>query len=207
MIKCIIFDCDGTLVDSELLFNRALSEKLYQKKVVISAEELVNRFRGIKLVSALEQLEKEHSVELNDEFIEDYRNLVEHLFTNELVACHGVVETLTNLSLAMCVASNGPLEKMQLALSVTGLSEFFGQNIFSAYTIQAWKPEPKLFLHAAKRMGYKPSECLVLEDSLVGIKAAKTAGMKPVLYDPNDVHSDSHAIEKIRYFSELTKHI
>ena len=206
MIKCIIFDCDGTLVDSEHLFNRALSEKLSNKGVFLSAEKLVQRFRGVKLLAVLEQLEVEHSVTLNDEFVEDYRQLVELLFTNELVACEGVVDTLTKLDLAMCVASNGPIEKMLLALSVTNLASFFGENFFSAYEIKAWKPDPMLFLHAAKTMGYEPAECLVLEDSLVGIEAADAAGMKAVLYDPNDVHTEITGVKKIKHFSDVLNH-
>lgn len=207
MIKCIIFDCDGTLVDSEFLFNRALSQKLSEKGVLINTEQLVHRFRGVKLLSALERLEKEHSVLLNEAFVEDYRQLVEVLFTNELVACDGVLETLPKINLAMCVASNGPVEKMQLALSVTGLSNFFGDNIFSAYEVKAWKPDPDLFLNAATTMGFKPTECLVLEDSLVGIEAAVAAGMKPVLYDPKDLYSELCGVTKIKLFSEVTNYL
>ena len=203
MIKCIIFDCDGTLVDSEYLFNRALSEKLSDKGVFISVEKLVQRFRGVKLIAALAELENEHLVILDEAFIEDYRQLADLLFTNELLACVGVVDTLKKLNLAMCVASNGPLEKMQLALSVTGLSSFFSENIFSAYEIKAWKPDPGLFFYAAKTMGYKPSECLVLEDSLVGIEAANAAGMKAILYDPKDIHTEQIDVKKIKHFSEV----
>ena len=206
MIKCIIFDCDGTLVDSEHLFNRALSEKLSDKGVLLSAEKLVQRFRGVKLLAALEQLEAEHSVKLNDKFVKDYRLLVDVLFTNELQACVGVVETLSKIDIAMCVASNGPFEKMQLALSITGLTGFFGDNIFSAYEIKAWKPDPGLFYHAAKKMGFRPAECLVLEDSLVGIDAANAAGMHAVLYDPNEVYAEHTSIKKIMHFSEVLSH-
>ena len=206
MIKCIIFDCDGTLVDSEYLFNRALSEKLSDKGIFISTKKLVQRFRGVKLLAVLEQLEAEHLVTLDDAFIEDYRNAVEVLFSNELLACIGVIETLPKINLAMCVASNGPVEKMQLALSVTGLSSFFGENIFSAYEVKTWKPDPGLFLHAAKTMGHKPAECLVIEDSLVGIDAANAAGMKAVLYDPNEIHKEIISVKKIKHFSDVLSH-
>ena len=206
MIKCLIFDCDGTLVDSEHLFNRALSEKLALLGVVVSAENLVQRFRGVKLTTVLETLEAEYLITLDQAFIESYRQLVEVLFSNELVACAGVAETLTDIKQAMCVASNGPLKKMKLALSVTGLTDFFADNIFSAYEVNAWKPDPGLFVYAAKKMGFKPDECLVVEDSLVGIDAAKLAGMSAILYDPKEVFMRISDVEKIKHFSELLSH-
>lgn len=207
MIQCIIFDCDGTLVDSEHLFNRALSEKLSGKGVNLSTENLVQRFRGLRLSKVLKQLETEHSVVLDEAFVADYRRLGDVLFKSELRACSGVIETLSEIKLAMCVASNGPVAKMQLALSLTGLASFFGANLFSAYQVNAWKPDPKLFLHAASVMGFEPAECLVLEDSLVGIDAAKAAGIKAILYDPNAAQADLKGIEKIRNFSEVLNHL
>lgn len=203
MIKCIIFDCDGTLVDSELLCNRTLSEQLVRAGVCVSAETLVQRFRGVKLSRTLEVIEAEHSVELGECFVNDYRKSLERKFSKELTACDGVTETLKQIELSMCVASNGPLNKMQLALSVSGLASFFADNLFSAYQVNSWKPDPGLFLHAANEMGFQPHQCLVVEDSLVGVEAAASAGMRSVLYDPNDVHGEVAHDKKIKYFSEL----
>ena len=203
MIKCLIFDCDGTLVDSEQLFNRALSEKLAPLGVCISAEVLVERFRGVKLTNILEVLEAEHSISLDEGFVNAYRQLVERIFSEELTACDGVIETLSQIDLAMCVASNGPINKMKLSLSVCGLASFFGDKLFSAYQVNSWKPEPDLFLHTANEMGFKPHECLVVEDSRVGIEAAESAGMRSVLYDPNDVHGEVAHDKKIKYFPEV----
>lgn len=202
----MIFDCDGTLVDSEHLFNRALSEKLAELGVCLSPEALVQRFRGVKFLSVLNALEEEYLVTLDDAFTDEYRQAVEVLFSNELVACDGVSETLAGINLAMCVASNGPLKKMKLALSVTGLSVFFGDNVFSAYEVESWKPDPELFFHAARIMGFKPHECLVIEDSLVGIDAAKSAGMNAVLYDPKQLQMEISGVVKIKNFSELLNH-
>lgn len=206
MIKCIIFDCDGTLVDSEHLFNRALSDKLAELNICLSPEILLQRFRGIKFRNLLKALEDEYLVTLDDEFTKDYRLAVDALFVDQLVACSGVVETLARIDLAVCVASNGPLKKIKLALSVTGLADRFGANVFSAYEVNAWKPEPELFLYAAKKMSVTPSECLVVEDSLVGVEAALTAGMKAVLYDPQEIQPKINGVKKIKYFSEVLNH-
>ena len=207
MIKCIIFDCDGTLVDSELLFNNALSIKLNERGIELTAAELVRRFRGVKLTVVLAQLEREYSALLDDRFVEGYRLLVNEFFEQELVACNGVQETLSKLDIAMCVATNGPLAKMQLALRVTNLAHYFGNNLFSAYDVGSWKPDPKLFLFSASKMGFNANECLVVEDSLVGIEAAKAANMKAVLYDPHHVHPELDDVVKIDAFQEVLRQL
>jgi len=125
MISGIIFDCDGTLVDSEHLFNRALSLKLVDRGIRLTADQLVARFRGVKFANVLKTLEREYSLTLNDAFVNDYRELVNAFFKKELSACDGVVETLDQIQRPMAVASNGPLAKMQIAMDVTGLSEYF----------------------------------------------------------------------------------
>jgi len=177
MIKCIIFDCDGTLVDSEVLFNRALSIKLKDRGIELSAKQLVDRFRGVQLTTVLKTLQAEFNTELDNAFIDDYRSLVNRFFENELKQCEGVSQTLDQINIAKCVATNGPLAKMQLALKVTRLESYFGEHLFSAYQINSWKPDPTLFLFAAKRMGFNHNECLVVEDSVVGLEAADSAGM------------------------------
>lgn len=206
MIKCIIFDCDGTLVDSEVLFNRALSTKLAERGVNLCAQQLVDRFRGVRLTTVLMTLQTEFSVELSDEFIVEYRVLVNELFQRELEPCVGVSQTLAQIDLPMCVATNGPLDKMKLALGVTNLAHYFGDHLFSAYEVGSWKPDPKLFLFAASAMGFNASECLVVEDSIVGIQAAKAAGMNALLYDSNRVHRDA-GVTTIHHFVDVLEQL
>jgi len=203
MIKCIIFDCDGTLVDSEELFNRALSIKLGERGVKLSVKQLVDQFRGVQLTTVLETLQTQYNVELDDAFIANYRVLVNEFFKNELKACNGVEETLAQIEVPMCVATNGPLDKMKLALNTTHLEPHFNGRLFSAFEVDSWKPEPDLFLHAAQKMGYKPEQCMVVEDSIVGIEAAIAAQMSPILYDPHRVHGSAYGVQKITHFSEL----
>lgn len=196
MIKGIIFDCDGTLVDSERLFNRALSLKLASRGIDLTAGQLVSRFRGEKFAKVLTSLQQEYAVILDDAFVDEYRSLVETFFKKELKACDGVVNTLSQIKLPMAVASNGPLVKMQIAITVTGLGDYFDKHLYSAYEVDSWKPDPALFLYVANQLKLQANECLVVEDSEVGIDGAIAANMKAVLYDPNGVHE--------RYYDDLS---
>ena len=203
MIKCIIFDCDGTLVDSEYLCNLGLEIRLRDYGVESSAIDLMKRFRGGKLAAILEAIESEHKIKLKEGFISSYRSLVDELFERDLKPCEGVNAALTAIHLPKCVASSGPLDKINKALSISGLSKHFNGKIFSSYVVGSWKPDPGIFLHAAKEMGFQPSECAVVEDSPVGISAAKSAGMRPILYDPNNTYDPNLYSHTIRHMREL----
>ena len=130
MIKCIIFDCDGTLVDSEYLCNLGLEIKLREYGVEASASEMMKLFRGGKLADILETLESDHQIKFRGDFIPSYRSLVDGLFEQQLQPCEGVNEMLLEIELPKCVASSGPLQKINRALSITGLSNHFNDNIF-----------------------------------------------------------------------------
>lgn len=203
MIKCIIFDCDGTLVDSEYLCNLGLEIKLREYGVEASADEMMKLFRGRKLAHILETLESNYKIQLEDDFISSYRELVDDLFEQQLEPCEGVNEMLLEIELPKCVASSGPLQKIDRALSIAGLSNHFNGNIYSSYIIGSWKPDPGIFLHAAKEMGFEPYECAVVEDSPVGITAARSAGMHSVLYDPGGIHELVKSASKIRHMRQL----
>ncbi|MBB1489925.1 HAD-IA family hydrolase, partial [Oceanospirillum sp. D5] len=100
-----------------------------------------------------------------------YRARTFETFKKEIQPIKGIKEVLENLKIPFCTASSGPENKIRLNLELTGLLPFFGDNIFSCYTIQKWKPEPDVFLWAAKTMGFQPNECLVVEDSVSGVEA------------------------------------
>ncbi|WP_017219790.1 HAD-IA family hydrolase [Moritella dasanensis] len=204
MIKCIIFDCDGTLVDSEYLCNFGLQIMLKDYGIESSATEMMEKYRGGELATILQDIESEHQIKLKDNFVTSYRKLVDELFEKELRPCEGVDKALKEVMLPKCVASSGPLEKIKKALSITELSEYFNENIYSSYEVGSWKPDPGIFLHAAKEMGFQPNECAVVEDSPVGISAAKAAGMRPILYDPNNIHSTISSLYTIKHMRELS---
>jgi HAD superfamily hydrolase (TIGR01509 family) len=183
-IGCVIFDCDGTLVDSELLSNVALSRALAALTIQESASELLSRYRGARMANILADLETRHALSLPATFEADYRRLVAGMFERELAAIEGVHAVLESLTVPVCVASSGPRLKIELALRVTKLAPFFADRIFSSYEIGSWKPEPQLFLHAARTMGFSTDDCVVVEDSLLGAQAAARAGMRCFLFDP-----------------------
>ena len=203
MIKCIIFDCDGTLVDSEYLCNLAMERELETIGISLSADYLVSRFRGMKLATILSTIEHESSIDIPSDFEEKYRKRVNDLFVSDLKPCSGVQSALDEIMLPVCVASSGPISKIQSALSITKLADYFGHNVFSAYDVGSWKPDPDLFLHAARCMGVEPSQCAVVEDSLVGIEAAINAGMFPILYDPDGTTDSVAGVHRVRCMSEI----
>ena len=199
----IIFDCDGTLVDSEFLCNLALQQQLAELGIDSDAEELMALYRGVKLNVTLTSLESEFDTSFPETFIPDYRLKVKHLFEHHLKANDGVKALLNSLTIPFCVASSAPREKIDQALEVTGLAPYFNDNIFSSYDIDTWKPEPGIFLHAAKKMNTDPARCFVVEDSLVGLQAANGAKMKSIYYAPTLVDKHPLASVQIKHMSEL----
>lgn len=180
---CIIFDLDGTLVDSEKLCNQAFIDLL--PFITDSVEALINRYRGRKLAPILADLEMRFGKKLPTNFEVAYRCRVDELFQSHLQPIAGVPEILETLDYPFCIASSAPMSKIRKALSVTNLSHHFGDRLFSSYEIGSWKPEPYLFLHAANEMGFSSEHCIVIEDSDVGIQAAHSAGIIALKYSKN----------------------
>ena len=179
---CVIFDLDGTLVDSETLCNQAFLHLLPQLDLPL--EQITEQYRGKKLSCILADIEQCLNTTLSPDFETIYRQHVSNLFARNLQPIAGVTTMLRQLEYPKCIASSGPLQKIKQALTVSGLAPFFGHNLFSSYQINSWKPEPDIFLHAAFNMGFLPQQCVVIEDSEVGIIAAKAAGMAAFYYSP-----------------------
>ena len=170
MAACLLFDCDGTLVDSERLCNVGLVRKFQQLDISLDADELVERFRGWKLARILADLEAEHGVALPTDFVPSYREIISQLFEAELKSVDGVEYALANLPQPKAVVSSGPQHKIRQALQICGLSKYFGVNLYSSYDVGIWKPEPGIYTEAAAGMGFDPRECAVIEDGLVGVE-------------------------------------
>lgn len=183
MSHCLLFDCDGTLVDSERLCNIGLVVKFREYGIELDADQLVIRFRGWKLAKILELLAQEFQLTLSEDFVDSYRAIVTDLFESELKPIEHIEEALKNLAQPKAVVSSGPAHKIQQALRVCGLTAYFGANIYSSYDIKIWKPDPAIYQFAAKDMGFSAEDCIVIDDSPVGVEAGYRAGMKTLFYN------------------------
>lgn len=181
----LIFDCDGTLVDSEGLQAEVFSEFAAAMGGELSAADALAAFRGRRFTDCMADLEARFGA-LRPNFEPAFRARTAVLLRERLREIDGASAMLAALTLPMCVASNAPRAKLELCLATTGLARFFGDRVFSAYEVGRWKPDPGLFLHAAQAMGVEPSRCLVVEDSEPGVVAALAAGMQVavLLHEP-----------------------
>lgn len=182
--QCVIFDCDGTLVDSERLCCQALCETFRRFGGTLSMEEAVSHFEGGKLADILASTKHRLGINVSIDKLEPvYREILDSLFEDQLKPMDGVFETLEFLKGAgveYCVASNGPSHKIERCLELTGLLPFFKGKIFSAFDTNSWKPEPDLILYSAMNMGFKLQECVYIDDTPKGLEAGVRAGVKTV---------------------------
>lgn len=181
-ILSVIFDCDGVLVDSEEIANSALAELLTEAGVPTTYEESVDIFRGRSMDAILEIATRKLGAPLPFDLLARYFETIKEVFERELRPVPGVIDVLDRIDLPNCVASNGPLHKMEVTLRITGMWERFEGRIFSADQVAAGKPAPDLFLYAAQEMGFDPSTTAVVEDSTLGVVAARSAGMRVFAY-------------------------
>ncbi|HEX7326306.1 MAG TPA: HAD-IA family hydrolase [Rhodanobacteraceae bacterium] len=180
-IEAVIFDCDGTLVDSEPLAHQALVECLAPLGIHLSLTEALRRYVGGRMADCAADIERRTGRRLPDSFVPAVRARTSELFRSDLQPMAGAATTLQALQalhVPLCVASSGPPDKIALSLGVTGLARYFApEHVFSAYAVGHWKPDPALFLHAAAALGVAPKRCTVVEDSPPGIQAGVAAGM------------------------------
>ncbi len=203
MTACILFDSDGTLVDSEPLCFRAMAQAFAGIGPVLDAEELVLRFRGWKLDDTLAALCEMHGVVLPEAFVPEYRARVAELFQSELLPVPHVPEVLAGLAQPKAVVSSGPPEKIRQALAVTGLDRHFGTRIYSSYEIGLWKPDPAIYRYVAADMGFAPEACAAVEDSAVGVAAAADAGLRTFFLNRFDESCPRADVVVLRSMAEL----
>ena len=203
-IKAVIFDCDGTLVDSEPISLRVLLGKIAEQGLTVSHDDAMNRWAGGDLADVLKEVESEIGRPLPGTFIDDFRAEQMAELGRSVVAIDGAAELLRTLSKPRCVASNAPVDKIRLCLKTTGLFEHFDEErIFSAYQLNAWKPRPDLFLHAAQQLDVAPANCAVVEDSLFGVEAGLNAGMRVFAYDIPREKLGNRSVTSIDDLTEL----
>ena len=202
--KCVIFDCDGVLVDSETITCRVLVEMIGELGIPMNFEFAVQNFLGKSLNGIMQHLDMLMDKSLPASFESEYRNKTFEAFKKELKPIAGVHDLLDKLHIPYCVASSGPLNKIQHNLAITGLAERFQGKMFSCYEINSWKPNPHIFLHAAEVMGFEPDECVVIEDSLIGVQAARAGGFDVYMYS-NGQQNDQVGLEGVNIFDDMTE--
>jgi HAD superfamily hydrolase (TIGR01509 family) len=180
--ELVIFDCDGTLVDSERLAIRVDSRLITELGWQLTPQDIATRFVGHSREYMREKIEEHIGHTLPDDWQKPFEQAYWALVEAELQPVPGVLSVLDQLSVPFCVASNGSHEKITRSLTVTGLISRFTGRMFSADDIGRPKPDPALYLYAASRMGVSPDACAVVDDSVFGIEAARRAGMRSFGY-------------------------
>jgi HAD superfamily hydrolase (TIGR01509 family) len=173
----VIFDCDGVLVDSELITNRVFGQMLNELGIAISLEDIFERFVGRSMPQCLEILAKLLGRPVPQHFVEEYQTRSATALKSELKAVPDIETVLAAMRVPYCVASSGTHEKMHTTLGITGLLPQFRGKMYSVTEVAQSKPFPDVFLHAARQQGVMPADCAVIEDTPTGVRAGVAAGM------------------------------
>jgi HAD superfamily hydrolase (TIGR01509 family) len=190
----IIFDCDGVLVDSEILFNMIVAEALTEHGYPIDTDTAIARFTGMSMPSLLAIVEGELGRRLPKDFTAQCRARANSVLDGQLRPIEGIDIVLTAHEGPRCVASSSSPTRIRRSLKTTGLDRHFAdETLFSAAMVAHGKPAPDLFLHAAAEMGAAPDACIVIEDSLFGVEAAVAAGMTVLGFVGASHIQDGHA--------------
>src|ERR1700674_3745279 len=172
----IIFDCDGVLVDSEVLSCRCLSQVLAGYGIDLGLDQALDLFLGRSMTAVLEHYEA-LGCSIPEQFLAELRAEVRAAFLAALCPIDGVGSVLEGLQIPHCVASSSDFDRVSFSLSLTGLAPHFDSRLYTSQMVERGKPAPDLFLYAAERMRADPSLTLVIEDSMSGVTAGKAAGM------------------------------
>ena len=182
-IDLVIYDCDGTLIDSEIIAWSVESDSLARLGVTVSAAELVRDYAGLSHPEIIRRLRQDFDIDLPDDHMTGIREETTRRLAQEAVALPGVEAVLAEIRVPVCMATSAHPMKLDAELRKTGLLDHFAPHIFRADMVARSKPAPDLFLYAAKMMATAPEHCLVVEDSVHGIEAARAAGMFTLGYD------------------------
>jgi HAD superfamily hydrolase (TIGR01509 family) len=181
MPELVIYDCDGTLIDTETLYGEVSLAACHALGLTDwSLDHYVDSIVGIPWSDGVKIIEAAHGRALPPDFEQKIEDAVALRLETELRALPGVREALDAIGGRRCVASSTSLEPLRRNLAITGLIDLFDPHVFSASQVARGKPHPDVFLHAASQMGAAPQDCLVIEDSVPGVRAARAAGMRVV---------------------------
>ncbi|MBJ2152557.1 HAD family phosphatase [Paracoccus sp. IB05] len=176
--ELLILDCDGVLIDSEIISAQMLVAELAQLGVEIDLAYVARHFLGRSYPTVMATIRADFGLDLPPEFETGYREALLAAFRRDLRIMPGVAGMLDKLAAPVCVATSSSPRRVETSLRLVGLWDRLGAVTFTASEVAQGKPAPDLFLHAAARMGVAPAACLVIEDSLTGLRAANAAGME-----------------------------
>ncbi len=173
-IDLIIFDCDGVLVDSEIIASEVEAELLTEAGYPISTEEMAERFAGMTWHNTLLAIEKEADIPLSATLITKNEAILDKRLASDVQIIDGVKPMLVQITLPHCICSNSTSARLAMMLAKVGIKDHFGKHIYSARDLgeDKVKPKPDIFLHGAKQFGVDPSRVLVIEDSVHGVHDA-----------------------------------
>lgn len=191
----IIFDCDGVLVDSEVIAAQVESHLLTEAGYPISTEEMGERFSGMTWKNILLEIEREASIPLSASLLERSEKLLDARLERDVKIIEGVKVALSRLTMPRCICSNSSSARLDMMLTKVGLKPYFDGHIYSAKDLGAdrVKPKPDIFLHGAKQFNVSPDRVVVIEDSVHGITGARAAGMRVIGFTGASHTYPSHA--------------
>ena len=181
-VDLVIFDCDGVLVDSEIIAARVEAELLTAAGYEIDAEELAQTYAGLTFRDIMLRIEKESQQLFQATLIEEAENLIDRRLEAEVRAIEGAHEAVASVTAKRCICSNSSTARLRMMLGKTRLLPFFEGALFSSLDTPSRKPKPApdVFLHAAQAMGADPGRTFVIEDSVHGVIGARAAGMRVI---------------------------
>ncbi len=176
----LIFDCDGVLVDSEVLACGTLREMMAFLGHPMTSDEVMREFAGGSLAATVATVERLVGRPLPADVGRKFGQILLDRFRQELEPMPGVRDAILALPDRRCVASSSSPDRLRLSLEVTGLAPLFGEHVFSAVQVARGKPAPDLYLLAARTMGEPPEHCIVIEDTPRGVTAGRAAGARVI---------------------------
>lgn len=191
----ILFDCDGVLVDSEIIAAEVESKLLRDSGFDITAEDMCIRFAGMDWKSILLTIEKESDIPVSAQLLDKSEKLLDAALSRRVKMIEGVPYALAKLAERRCICSNSSSPRLDLMLTKVGLKPFFEGHVYSAKDLgpDRTKPRPDIYIHGAKQFDADPSRCLVIEDSVHGVHAARAAGMRVIGFTGGSHTYPTHA--------------
>lgn len=191
----ILFDCDGVLVDSEIIAAQVESKLLRDAGFDITPEDMCVRFAGLDWKTILLTIEQEAEFPLSASLIDKSEKLLDQALAQRVKIIDGVKYALSKLTEQRCICSNSSTQRLDLMLTKVGLKPYFAPHVYSAKDLgpDRTKPKPDIYLHGAKQFGADPSRCLVVEDSVHGVHAARAAGMRVIGFTGGSHTYPTHA--------------